>query len=587
MQRAFLLIIAFMAFVPFIFLPSSGHDILIQPFNIFLWEVVALGLFFAGLYAYKHQSIGTSRPAAALLVLPLALLISSSMAGMPYPVDTSIRVLAIVGMLAFMHSLFQFRVSRRTFETALFILLIGMTLNAIEAILQMLPGRILNGLIPHPPVPRPLGFSMQPNLLASMLATGLIISLHLLFSPGFKGRSVSLKSVSYIATFLFPLVILATGSRLGLLAIAASLAIFSISRLRLLRHQTTRTLTIVILITAGAVAGAFSGDGLDKTLGKMERLATGNSDVRPYVYGIAWDTFLEQPLSGYGVGSFPGHFQYNAADYMADNPELPFAFKSHFSHPHNEILMWAVEGGVIALAGLGIAACIIMRRLYLNGRQRGGTQLALLLPISLHMMVELPFYISVYHQMLFVFLLYWVFASTVNYRQVSRAAATAALMLSTLIFTAALYSLTQTFKASRQLSSFLYYKEVDINALDQASTNYYFAEMGTFLTLKTLLNQSLMQQNTQWIKPFIVWTENYIQKIPDSSAFHDLALAYAALGEYAKAEDAIQRGLYLYPGHEEILSARGKVANIKTNGGVWVEPAASGAEAAAASTTSN
>ncbi|VTR25979.1 Lipid A core - O-antigen ligase and related enzymes [Serratia fonticola] len=87
-------------------------------------------------------------------------------------------------------------------------------------------------------------------------------------------------------------------------------------------------------------------------------------------------------------------------------------------HPHNELLLWWVEGGLIALlgmlilvwAGLKLVARSRLRDMqaFSYGKASAGEALALcvaLLPIALHSQTEYPFYLSALHWLVFLLLL--------------------------------------------------------------------------------------------------------------------------------------------------------------------------------------
>lgn len=560
----FVFLFSLASIVPFIFIPSTGHDILIQPFNIFLCELVVAGIFFGTLSIYKKQQFVWSPSVGWLWVFPFLVLLSGMLNGFEYPRDIAIRLATICAALLFVGALLQLQPSRRAVDTAIYIIIAAMLLNVIESVLQMLPDQPLNDLIPHPPSPRPLGYFMQPNLLASALVTGLVLTVYQISTPGFPYRARMLQWMVYIFLVAGSYIVLATGSRIGLLALCISVPLVIASRYMLLNRYRYRLAVVITLLCVGTAGGAFFSDGFEKTYSKIERLAESSSDIRPHLYRISLDLFLQKPFAGHGVGNFSGVFQNQAAEYVKANPEYNIRFKTHFTHPHNELLMWAVEGGVIALVGLLVLVFVIVLRVFKSGWQRGGALLAMVLPIALHMQVELPLYISVYHTILFCLVVYLIF------RPVGRKYAIGNQRVLVLVpvagcvfFIFSLVFFTNTFKASRQISQFLYYNEPEVGRLDEASANFYFRDLGTALLLKVLLNRAISGDgDPRWVDLFILHNEEYLKKVPESSTFHDLALAYAFKGDEAKADEVIRRGLNLYPKHPSILAAKERVLSI-------------------------
>ena len=109
----------------------------------------------------------------------------------------------------------------------------------------------------------------------------------------------------------------------------------------------------------------------------------------------------EHPVFGWGYGGYVWHFSHFIADRAVpiDNGIRVIP------HPHNEILYWWVEGGVVALLGLVMMAwaggVIFLRR---TTRSRLSL-LCCLLPLLLHTQVEYPFYQSTAHWLTFILLL--------------------------------------------------------------------------------------------------------------------------------------------------------------------------------------
>lgn len=119
------------------------------------------------------------------------------------------------------------------------------------------------------------------------------------------------------------------------------------------------------------------------------------------------------PLSGWGYGSFEYAFQHFRIELVPPTRVLEIA-----RHPHNELLYWWVEGGLVALLGislliLGGGRLLLQvfrhdRRAFSTGAANAGETSALclaLLPMLIHTQLEYPFYLSAMHWMVFLLLL--------------------------------------------------------------------------------------------------------------------------------------------------------------------------------------
>lgn len=123
---------------------------------------------------------------------------------------------------------------------------------------------------------------------------------------------------------------------------------------------------------------------------------------------------IEKPFTGYGYGRFDEEYVLYSARQHKLNPSFPSALPEH-PHPQNEPLLWAVEGGIMTLLAMLIAAVMIVARVI---SAKHGTRLAsfaLLLPITIQAQFSAIFYISSIHWITFIILLFWVDQRVAHY----------------------------------------------------------------------------------------------------------------------------------------------------------------------------
>lgn len=121
---------------------------------------------------------------------------------------------------------------------------------------------------------------------------------------------------------------------------------------------------------------------------------------------------LQHPWAGVGLGGFEASFATVRENYGTGIASYTV------SHPHNELLYVLVEGGPLALSGFFLAAiaCFLPALNALRTHNKRHTTAltdeqcraiavaVLLLPISLHVLLEYPFYQSASHLLLFLLL---------------------------------------------------------------------------------------------------------------------------------------------------------------------------------------
>ena len=108
-----------------------------------------------------------------------------------------------------------------------------------------------------------------------------------------------------------------------------------------------------------------------------------NVGARDAIFIVSADMIREKPLLGYGYGGFERSFIDHFNQYAVNNPDIGNTI-TRLSHPHNEVLFWVVEGGIIALLAFvffTVGYLLTWRKIRLT---KGLTLLALMLPILLH-----------------------------------------------------------------------------------------------------------------------------------------------------------------------------------------------------------
>jgi O-antigen polymerase len=141
-------------------------------------------------------------------------------------------------------------------------------------------------------------------------------------------------------------------------------------------------------------------------------LHAGSSSERLNLLKGTLSLILQHPWAGVGLGGFEASFATVRENYGTGIASYTV------SHPHNELLYVLVEGGPLALSGFFLAAiaCFLpalnalrthnkRHTTALNDEQCRAIAVAvLLLPISLHVLLEYPFYQSASHLLLFLLL---------------------------------------------------------------------------------------------------------------------------------------------------------------------------------------
>ncbi|EPQ5805043.1 O-antigen ligase family protein [Klebsiella aerogenes] len=275
---------------------------------------------------------------------------------------------------------------------------------------------------------RPTGTLLQTNLLGSFLATGLLCALWRSV-PAMSWRAFAARGGAVV---ILSAALVMTESRTALLGGGlAAIMLLGLARFT----PVSRRGALVVLLLVGGLAGHA---GLSARPAALPVTQAG--DVRPADTAgrLAWNRqqsgherrvmlqgaramIADRPLAGQGLATFETRFPAALSSAGIANP-----FTVTVTHPHNELLYVWSEGGLAALAGLllwgSVLAWPVLNVVTAPRRWRVAARGVLVLPLALHLMTELPLYLSAAHGILLAVLLRLALPSGAGCRQRARPA---------------------------------------------------------------------------------------------------------------------------------------------------------------------
>ncbi|HEJ8022857.1 O-Antigen ligase [compost metagenome] len=404
----------FLLFIPLaIYIPNPGGSGLSLPFNLLIYGGAALLL----------GVCWRATPLRRMVITPTcrAIFVACSVLALPViftrPEWQSAAVWRLAGLFAgaaFYFTWLQVRTTARQRHAVLYLILSAAVVQALIVLLQLFAPAIAQSWIPSGSS-RAFGIFQQPNVLASFIATGLALALAAYVLPGFQRLDPRVerwrRRALAAALVLLPMVLVWVQSRTGWLAGALVLGLFVLCFFRRYPHAVAIASVLVIGSTLAAILVLWWGNELGGAL----RYAS-HTDSNHARYTMLRDTLAmiaEKPILGWGYGGFEYSFQH-----FRINQTPPTVVTEIARHPHNELLLWWVEGGMVALLGMLLLARagfkLVARarwhdkRTFACGKSSAGEALALclaLLPIALHSQTEYPFYLSAFHWLVFLLLL--------------------------------------------------------------------------------------------------------------------------------------------------------------------------------------
>ena len=312
------------------------------------------------------------------------------------------RLLALTGGLLLLFCLYQFPVKQSDKYQLLILILIAAALESCLGLAQyfLFEEGFWGGY--RIGISRPHGVFLQPNVMASFMATGLAIALFMSAKISFLKTQYSsiLKALVYFTIFSTSFLLVVLQSRTGHLSALLVLALICPYLYQKSRKQLAINLVVITLAIVTAMATFH-----DSNIRKRSSDTYQSINARSTIYEVSIDMIKTKPLVGYGYGGFERSFIDHFNQYAIEHPEVGKTIQ-RLSHPHNEVLLWVVEGGLITLlAFLLFTAAYIKIWLKING-VKALALFALLLPILLHSQLEFPFYSSVSHFLVFIFILW-------------------------------------------------------------------------------------------------------------------------------------------------------------------------------------
>lgn len=547
LNRKFVFSIGFVFLIAMHFyIPNLGGSGLDLPFNISTWTALSFTVAIGFYHMATTKQIRYTKVTIALFLCCFILT-------MPifYPQDNhwTNSVHRIIGLWSgwfFFLILQQFNLSNLHKQRLLWFIVIASIFEVILGYSQffgLLPKDILgyNNF-----TKLPFGIFQDPSVMVSFLSTGLVISGYLLARQQRKyGQKISRTLFLYLVPLITAPLIIMLAQELEW--IGAAIGFFVVATY-LYRFSTPQRLS-------GWISSAVAGVGLGLILFSV------NSDEPQYSQSIqierstlfpqAIDMFIEKPFTGYGYGKFESEYTLYTARQHQLNSSYPAGFSST-EHPLNETLFWGIEGGVLPIIAIVLAALMLLFKI---NSARKGTRLAifsLFIPIVLHSQMGAPFYLSAIHWVVFIILLYWVDQRTSKYKNYPISKPSKVLIRSASFVVPILATTYMFFAIQTNITLLKFENSFPKNAtlLSQAINPISRTTDFDWNQFSTLLNTGLTSNDHIAVKKYVTWSLEAIKLHPRELFYRNLIMAYLGLGEISKAEQIRSEASFLFPHYD-------------------------------------
>jgi len=532
---------------PFYYHPNIGGEGLRIPNNITVWMTATIIIWYSLYLVLKRPTFVLPKYFGYIVAFPILITLSGFVTGVEQPLKWLFRLLFIWGGLAFFFSLFQHGLKQGRLDRILFVIVVSALLQGLVGVAQIFLQADMPFWLPKTPNGVPTSLFQQINNHATYQVTAIMIAVYLITRP-FLSRGKFWVQVSVvIAVACASFIVAISGSRIGAITLIIGLVIIIPALWQCFKENKRLSLMTLFALLIGFGIGVWQGN--DRMIDKTVAMQSGYSgSTRLGIYSISLELIKQRPIFGHGIGSFGRIFQYAKPDFYKSHPDaiLP---KQYVSHPHNETLLWLVEGGLTVGVGLLSVLVGVILALRQIGWRRGGAYAAMLLPIGLHMQVELPIYISAVYWMLFVYLMAMALNGNriiIKY-ELTVAAKRLSLFVTTLISIISLLFLMHSLLSHQDFRRFYQQENVDKPPFKTAIKNPYLSSEAMWLKMSSFLYSSIELGLNDNVKSYTEWGEQLLLESPDIDLYKKLAAAYNHLGQKTDFCSVISRGLQLYP----------------------------------------
>lgn len=538
---------------PLYYHPNLGGEGLRIPHNITIWLVATIFIAYTFHKILKAREYVIPKYFWMIAAFPVLATLSGFIAGVEQPLKWLFRLLFIWGGLAFFFALFQMRLSQARIDRLLYLVILSALTFSVVGILQIWLKLEMPFFLPKHPEGRPETLFQQINNHATYQVTAIFIAFYLSMRPWSRSGYFIKRVILLITVLLAAFIVAISGSRIGALTLIISMLVVLPAIWRNW-HRHRLVLWVIAALVIGLFAGTLTGD--DKLIDKTEALQSGYSaEARLGMYSISLGLIGESPIVGHGIGSFGPEWQYAKPAFYAAHPEanLPEDF---VSHPHNELIQWSVEGGLLALAGMVLVVIGVVLSGIKTTLNRALMYAAILVPIALHTQVELPFYLSALHWMVFMLLLFVVMHHKVQNKKIGlTVAATNLLKYSSLsVATILVVFYAHSIRSNWDFVSYYQGKQMQ-NPLPYAYQNPYLGEQARWIDLSAMMYSSIEKNIPENVRYYVKWGEQLKKRYPDIDLYIKLVDAYEFLRDKTNYCSTANEGLAIYPANGRLQNA--------------------------------
>ena len=538
--RVFLIFLALYSLLGMhFFMHNQGGSGLYLPFNMVGWAFVSVLISIGIWHLTTIKQLTFSRTQLWFLAGFAILLLPFLSPQAEWNAQAQPRFLAIAAGLLLFFALAQFQFTEKQRHSLLYLLLGAVAIEAVYGLVQFFILKDGNWLGYNVKINRPYGIFQKDSVFSSFLAAGLAMTFYLLRWDSKVLTSRWRQGLLSLILVTTPLLLIQVQSRAGIYGAILATACM----LPVLWNYNRR-----IFLWSVALMGLSLSVGLwVYTSARAEDSYALTSGFRKLYWSHLLSMLPQSPWLGHGYGSFEYTFLHDfyAPEHITPGMRL---MEENLDSPHNEVLFWLHEGGIVAVIGLMFFATGYIRSLFkCSGWAKRISLLALVLPLLFHSMVEYPFYHSVAHFFLFIVFL-WLADAESGLQKVYACqywflARVVAILIPLIVVPFMLTGL----QAAYVLTKYDRAKDKNPQVLEQIINPLPWMMMYEFQMRSVQLTFSAAMRDKAGLESYVDWAKQFLHNTPRAVVYGRLVYALQQLNDKEQAQFWLDEGKRVFP----------------------------------------
>ena len=521
------------------FMHNQGGSGLYLPFNMVGWAFVSVLISIGIWHLTTIKQLTFSRTQLWFLAGFAILLLPFLSPQAEWNAQAQPRFLAIAAGLLLFFALAQFQFTEKQRHSLLYLLLGAVAIEAVYGLVQFFILKDGNWLGYNVKINRPYGIFQKDSVFSSFLAAGLAMTFYLLRWDSKVLTSRWRQGLLSLILVTTPLLLIQVQSRAGIYGAILATACM----LPVLWNYNRR-----IFLWSVALMGLSLSVGLwVYTSARAEDSYALTSGFRKLYWSHLLSMLPQSPWLGHGYGSFEYTFLHDfyAPEHITPGMRL---MEENLDSPHNEVLFWLHEGGIVAVIGLMFFATGYIRSLFkCSGWAKRISLLALVLPLLFHSMVEYPFYHSVAHFFLFIVFL-WLADAESGLQKVYACqywflARVVAILIPLIVVPFMLTGL----QAAYVLTKYDRAKDKNPQVLEQIINPLPWMMMYEFQMRSVQLTFSAAMRDKAGLESYVDWAKQFLHNTPRAVVYGRLVYALQQLNDKEQAQFWLDEGKRVFP----------------------------------------